>query len=347
MQNKRHYDIVFLTNLPSFYKINLFNEISKQSRILVLFTNRTAEVRNNNFFTGDRNFEYHLLPSGTLSKIRFVNKLFSKIAYDRLIIGGWDEVISYYLSIRSPRQKNGVIVESSIYESSVNGIKGFIKRCFLRRISCAFVPGESGSLLLQALKFKGEIRKTHGVGVFNYLPQAPYAPCSTKCNKFLYVGRLSPEKNLHRLIRVFNSNPQWLLTIIGFGPLESELKNMANDNIRFLGAVDNIGLSSYYRSHDALILASVSETWGLVVEEALNNGLPVAGSEVIGCADDWLKNELYGVTFNPEDTESIEHALRAISNPETNNKLRHNISKLDFAMIEDNQVQCYLRRNQS
>ncbi|MDE5972460.1 MAG: glycosyltransferase [Muribaculaceae bacterium] len=338
----RHYDIIFLTNLPSFYKINLFNEISRKQKILVLFTNRTAEVRNKDFFSGEKFFDSEELPTGNYAKIKYVNALFKNIEYDRLVISGWDEPISYYLAFKSSRKKNSVIVESSIYESSVTGVKGLLKRIFLRRISRGYVPGEANSQLLKALRFKGEIIKTHGVGVFNYLPQAPYTPCSDDCNRFLYVGRLSPEKNLNRVINVFNRNPQWTLSIIGFGPQEAELKSLAAENVKFIGAVDNLALPSYYRSHDTFILASVSEPWGLVVEEALNNGLPVAGSEVIGCADDWLKDKRFGITFNPMDEFSIECALKIVSTPDNNNRLRQNISKLNFADIELKQVQCYL-----
>ena len=67
--------------------------------------------------------------------------------------------------------------------------------------------------------------------------------------------------------------------MVGFGRIEAQLKAAAGKNIKFIGAVDNKDLPAVYRANDVFVLPSVSETWGLVVEEALNNGLPVLLSD--------------------------------------------------------------------
>lgn len=158
----------------------------------------------------------------------------------------------------------------------------------------------------------------------------------------LYVGRLSPEKNLRRLIEVVNRHPEWHLSIVGFGPLEEELKAISESNIHLLGAINNEDLPKIYQSHDAFVLPSTSEPWGLVVEEALNNGIPVAVSERAGCSDDWVKDGRLGILFNPFSEEAIECALSSILTKETNNRLRKNISLLDFEKIAISQINCYL-----
>ena len=52
------FDIVFFTNQPAFYKINLYNEISKKKKVLVIFLGVIESDRTKDFITGNMNFEY-------------------------------------------------------------------------------------------------------------------------------------------------------------------------------------------------------------------------------------------------------------------------------------------------
>ena len=52
------FDLVFITNLPSFYKINLYNRIAKNKNILVIFLHESCSQRNNDFYIGKRDFKY-------------------------------------------------------------------------------------------------------------------------------------------------------------------------------------------------------------------------------------------------------------------------------------------------
>ena len=115
---------------------------------------------------------------------------------------------------------------------------------------------------------------------------------------------------------------------------------MAASNIIFHGAVDNITLPSLYRDADVFVLASRSETWGIVVEEALNNGLPVIVSDKVGCAQE-IVDESNGLIFKSDNPTSFKNAIEKIREIEYYNILRKNISKLDFETIERKQVECF------
>lgn len=336
------YDMVIITNLPAFYKINLFNEINKQKKIYVVFTGANANQRNADFFSGQMSFDYDFMTRQNIWNIIKTIFKIRKNINDELIIGGWDHPIMFLATLLSTINSNSIIVESCIYESKTKGLKYLAKKFLLRRISKAYVPGEYNAELLKALNFKGKIIETRGVGIFNYHRQPLFQECSSLCNRFLYVGRLSPEKNLLRLLEVMERHLDWTLDIVGFGPQDAELRNIAGRNVHFLGAIDNNKLTEVYQSHDIFVLPSISETWGLVVEEALNNGLPVAISERAGCVGTWLKDDKYGLTFNPFDIDNIERTLLQMTRQDFNNKCRYNISKLDFDKIEKNQINCYL-----
>ncbi len=340
------FDKIIITNLPAFYKVNLFNEIAKSEDIYVVFTGNTAEIRNTDFFKKELiRFDFiELKNKSTLSRFVFIVKLLLLSKYNELILGGWDEPLLLLSSIISCKRKNSVIVESSIYESKVNGFKGAIKKMFLSRISKVYASGKAQISLLQALDFKGIINKTKGVGIFNIRHQPKYEERATVSN-FLYVGRLSKEKNLDKLIKDFAEFPNLTLNIVGFGPEESRLKSIASENVIFHGAINNSELHKFYRDYDVLVLPSLSETWGLVVEEALNNGMPVIVSNRVGCADEIINLNENGLIFNIDEDKSLRYAIAGITDIVFYNNLRKNISNMDFQIIAQNQVKVYLHHN--
>ena len=335
-----HYDKVILTPGPSFYKNNLFNELAKKQKIAVFYTGANTHERNADFYKGELTYENLYLPHGKVSLLYYWRNFLQKNSYDELIVSGWDTLASYIAAFLSKRRKNACIVESTDNESQTGGLKGFIKRMLILRMTMAYVPGTPHERLVRSLGFKGKVVKTGGCGLLNYIPQPPFVSRGS-VKHFLFVGRLTPVKNLDFLIRVFNELPQYELTIIGFGPQEEMLKSIAGPNVKFLGAIYNKELPKYYRSADVFMLCSYSETWGLVVEEALNNGTPVIVSDRVGCNEDLVSKEV-GVVFHNNDKESLLAAIRQITDMSYYNKLRQGVSLMNFDERAQRQVSVFL-----
>lgn len=332
---------VILTNIPSFYKINLFNRIAKKEDIQVFFTGLVTDgsVRDKDFFKDDMNFHYKWLKGNQLSMAFQFTRWILRHRYDELILMGWETLVPWSAVFLAPKRKRAAQVESSIYESHTTGWRATIKKIFFSRLNKCYCSGKAQAELARALKFRGKIVITKGVGIFNYIPQPPYEE-RKEVRNFIFVGRLSEEKNIEYLINQFNRHPELHLDIIGSGPKEEELKKLAKSNTKFYGSIKNIQLPNYYKNSDVFVLPSKSETWGLVVEEALNNGLPVMVSDHVGCAPE-IVNEHNGVVFKLTD-EDFEKKLKMISNIDTYNDMRKSISKMDFEKIEERQVNCYL-----
>jgi glycosyltransferase involved in cell wall biosynthesis len=335
------YDKIFITSLPAFYKVNLYNKISEKSHIIVIFTEDKTVVRNSDFLNESKKFEYISIANFTdLNKFLYLINFIKENKYKELVIVGWKSLPYWTLVMSSPKRKNSFVIESSINESTTTNIKGFVKRLFMLRISKVYASGNSQKALTDELGFKGQTILTKGVGVFNYVEQYPFIE-RKQVKNYIYVGRLSREKNLIFLIETFNKLPQLTLNIIGYGPQETELKSIAKTNTIFHGAIDNKKLFHYYQNNDVFILPSISEPWGLVIEEALNNGLPVIVSNKIGCAEE-IVNESNGLMFQFDSEDSLLKVIDKISNIDFYNKLRLNISELDFELIEQQQINCYL-----
>jgi hypothetical protein len=111
----------------------------------------------------------------------------------------------------------------------------------------------------------------------------------------LYVGRAAFEKNIEFLIDVVThahrQRPDLLLVIAGEGPALPVLRRKARlaglaDHVRFVGYLPrDTGLRDCYAAADVFTFASLTETQGLVLLEALAIGLPVLAIPALGAAE--------------------------------------------------------------
>ncbi len=347
---KKEYKYLILTNQPAFYKINLYNKLNKKIKIFVIFIGAGSTIRNNDFLRGNMEFEYLILNNLSYEKRNMLKSLLNlisnmkKIKFKRILVSGW-ELPEYWLAVfLNKKNINSLYVESSDFESKTGGLKGLIKKLFLRRISYAFPSGEPHLNLLNKLGFKGKSYKTLGVGIFNKTKQMPNKlEEKNQIRKFLYVGRLSEEKNLKFLIEVFNEFPNLILNIVGDGNIREELEEITNKNVNFLGYIKNNELSEIYANNDVFILPSISETWGLVVEEALYNGLPVLVSDRVGCSKDLIEILGTGITFEFDSKEDLIRKVNEIIDLDNYVKFRDNIKKIDFDKRDEEQVNVYIK----
>jgi glycosyltransferase involved in cell wall biosynthesis len=141
---------------------------------------------------------------------------------------------------------------------------------------------------------------------------------------FLVCCRFIPEKNLLRLFQAYAryrrtaGSTAWELVIAGDGPegdrVGGAIKTLhLTGSVRFVGFVQYEGLPAFYGEAGGFILPSVSETWGLVVNEAMAAGLPVLVSNRCGCAPDLVEEGRNGFTFNPYDTEELARLMLRVS----------------------------------
>jgi len=90
--------------------------------------------------------------------------------------------------------------------------------------------------------------------------------------------------------------------------------------IHFVGFKNQTEISKYYAMSDIFVLPSdVGETWGLVVNEAMNFRLPVIVSDLVGCGSDLVKHGENGYIFKKGDTEELARYLEELINHNANN----------------------------
>lgn len=311
---KPSYDFIYLTNTPSFYKLNLCHEIARQHSLLLVLYGYGSEAVNK-VLTGNSGwaFDYYFLDDGDAHrrhKLRVLARLLRlmrRVQCRKVLYAGWLAPEYNLYAFLSPRHKNVMVCESSVFDVSFSGLKGELKRAVIHRMESALPSGIPHRQLFERIGFRGTLHITGSVGIFNKGPRNLNRQLHQPL-RYLYVGRLVEVKNVSLLIEEFNRNGK-SLTIVGSGILESALRQKAQTNIRFTGFVANEQLGAIYQAHDVFILPSCHETWGLVVEEALYWGLPVIVSNRVGSSIDMVKNLGTGVLFQSNDPDSLHAAI--------------------------------------
>lgn len=127
----------------------------------------------------------------------------------------------------------------------------------------------------------------------------------------LYVGRLAKEKNLgvifQAVAHAIQSDPAIRLWLVGDGPYREQCAEMVRelgigDRVRFVGFVPRAEVDLYYSSADLFVFSSITETQGLVVQEAMAYGVPAVAVQGGGASEGIVDGENGFVVKNDADS---------------------------------------------
>lgn len=140
----------------------------------------------------------------------------------------------------------------------------------------------------------------------------------TDTTVMLYVGRVSPEKEIGVLIDTFalqnKDQKKVKLVIVGDGPDRVYLeKKQGADQVIFMGSLNGKALSEAYASADVFVFASQVETFGNVVLEAMASGLPIIAYDY-ACAQLHVKQQVSGWLSPLGQVEQFIQTILALPN---------------------------------
>jgi len=121
---------------------------------------------------------------------------------------------------------------------------------------------------------------------------------------FLYVGRVAVEKNINAFLEIDLPGSKW---VVGDGPAMKEIKEKY-PLVNYLGVLNQYQLAEVYAAADVFVFPSKTDTFGLVLLEAMACGLPVAAYPVTGPID-VLGDSSAGV-MNEDLRTACLHALK-------------------------------------
>ena len=131
------------------------------------------------------------------------------------------------------------------------------------------------------------------------------------------VARKRPADVIQALADAGRTRPQLWGLVVGAGPQRAELEALARQlgaRVRFVGFLNQSAMPSAYAVADSLVLPSdASETWGLVVNEAMAAGIPAIVSDQVGCAPDLVLSGQTGDQFTMGDQRQLAAQLAALT----------------------------------
>jgi glycosyltransferase involved in cell wall biosynthesis len=330
--------------LWSKYKGGVFSALHKlaSARGLGVRFYQIAETEDDRVGLGQVDLSYHSYPfellfEGSYQKIgtlRLCRVLFLRVLSSKgemVLLPGYSrpEHWAMLLAAIITFKHRAVFCDSTIYDRQQTFVKGLFKRLFFSLCHGFFGYGQRSREYLMHYGAPDEdvffrcqaaaLPHTYAVAaVYQGRIQKAADPAAPR---YLYVGRLSPEKDISTLLEAFahvlRAAPLARTVLVGSGPQREALSAQCealgiSGSVDFLGSKDIEGLKDEYARATCLVLPSASEPWGLVVNEALSYGCPVVVSNRCGCVPELVEDGGTGFVFECGDVVDLTAKLLAV-----------------------------------
>jgi glycosyltransferase involved in cell wall biosynthesis len=278
-----------------------------------------------------------------LSKSTIKEGLFSKLADidPDVIIAGSIVFYSGALGLRWAKN-NGrkFVMFDDAKPSNVkrNAVVQRVKDAITKQIDALWLPSKDYEEEYASLYSKESIHFFYGYNcidndLFKFKQQKRFDN-----RKIICVARLVPIKNLTNLLMAWKTveekSDHETLVILGDGSLSTELIGLRDRlglrRVEFVGAIPNDLIPKYLFDSDAFILPSWSESWGLVVNEAMAAGLPVLLSNKVNAAETLLIEGINGYSFSPGDVQVMSKKIIQFIHLPTAHKEKMSASSLEI-----------------
>ncbi len=367
MSSKKPRKVAFISEIPTPYRVPLFEKISQETGVqpLFVFCSETQLDRQWSIKSSDelnkkvlKGWQFQRKGKNTLTTFfnpEVILTIF-KGNFDFVVIAGWAQPTMIMAMIACWVKRVPYVLHS---ESHALKPRGVLKRV-LRYLYPGFVIRQAQGYLVTGSRAAEYVTllggKRERIFVFpNTIDVDRYMQESQRLAKkksylrselelpgqynFLYVGRLVKVKGIEELVTAYAKLSQqlheWGLVVIGDGPLKNRLTNdirtrKLQDRILMVPHVDSAELIRYYTASDLFILPSHDEPWGVVVNEAMACGLPLILSQKVGAAADLLENHGNGFDFTAGDDASLAEKMYHIA---SDTELRKHMAKRSGEII--------------
>lgn len=263
---------IYLTNTRAFYRISLIQKIDPAAQIFVIGCDDINR---------DPDFSYNSNQIMTIRSMKDYIYLTVRLlrSKEKVVLGGWNK--AYYFFVAMILRRNRLLLN---YENFMNLGKQrrlLLKRIFLLRMGHVITTNVSHAQFLEKFISRNKISVSPGVGFYTEFYER--RSCVTDKEKnltIIYLGRPARLKNLSVLTDLQQNFD------IDYAGFEGSSKNVK-------GYIPRKELQNFLSKYDILILPSLDEPWGLVVQEALLCGCSVITSATCGVNElwkPWIKN---------------------------------------------------------
>jgi len=339
--------IVILTEIVAPYRIPVFNALARRQGVdlhVIFLAETDAALRQWPVYKNEIRFSYQVLGSWRLRAgkrlLLFNRGLWSALSKANpavIICGGYNYSASWEaLAWARRRVVRFVLWSESNGQDARSGWKLVerLKSYFVRHCDGFAVPGKTAFAYLKSLGASEAAIVTAPNAVDNDLFASEAAAARAHGGEFreklklpkrfiLFVGRMVPEKGVFDLLEAYVKLDSSLRSEVGLGlvyagdgiarqELMRRAKSVVPGIVCFPGFENREELAGLYALAEMLVLPTHSDTWGLVVNEAMASGSPIIVSDVAGCAADLVEDGWNGRVVPPRDAERISEAIDSI-----------------------------------
>ena len=342
--------LLVLTEIIAPYRIPVFNALAKHEGIdlHVIFLAKTdPTMREWTVYTNEMQFSYEVLPSwrrhlggcNLLLNCGLARAL-RRFSPEVILCGGYNYIASWQCLFWARRNCVPFFVWLESTAKDQRGghfITEVLKAKFIRHCDGSVVPGKDSFAYVRSYGMPEENIFIAPNAVDNDL----FARGAETAQKnaialrhalqlpsryFLFVGRLVPEKGVFDLLEAYGTLAPQLrkeigLVFVGDGISKTDLVRRvlttAPGDVWFAGFVQREELVNYYGLAEVFVFPTHSDTWGLVVNEAMACGLPIISSSVAGCVADLVEEHWNGrivVQRNPRELARAMAELASSAN---------------------------------
>ena len=331
-QHMRRPRVVILTSIMAPHRIAAFNALAADPDLDVEFVYlaHTDPGRHWDTHEDEMRFRHHVLRergrirrgSAYLHVTTGLIRVLRELRPDVLVVGGWDQIA--YLEAFALRDilRCSFLwwVESNLRDRrpGASTIRR-VKRRLIAGVDGVVVPGKASRDYARALGARADAVWVAPNAVDNQRYRSTSTDRSDRIGavRVLFVGRLESEKGVLTLLDAWSAlDAPAELSIVGTGSLRDRIAERvttaAMPPVRLLGHQSRDELADRYAASDVFVFPSVSDPWGLVLNEAMAAGLPVVASSAAGAVADLVEHGRNGWVVEPWDAGALRDALSAL-----------------------------------
>ncbi len=223
--------------------------------------------------------------------------------------------------------------QSKISASQTNRLKNTIRRVLLKQASMVVGMGTQARDVLNALGVEDErivdapnsadcdtlSQRLNDIETHRQAEQVREAYGEGRKLACVF-GRLVPLKGTSAILEHWRGLPsevkaQWRLVFVGDGPLSPLISEQNDPGIVHVGTVAPEQMAAWYKATDLHLFPTLGDVWGLVVNEAMQCGVPTLCSRHAGCSDDLVADGVDGFIYDPTSEGATKQLERALTHP--------------------------------
>lgn len=307
---KERLKILYLTNIPAPYTVDFYNELGQYVNLTVLFERKTAENREEKWFSAkEMRFEAVFLDGkryGDEMAVCFGVRKYLTRDFDLVIVGDYSSPTGMIAIHRLKRKKIPYAIHADgalLHKESA--LKRMIKKRLFRRACGFFSSGEAtdeyfrqyvkGILPVYRYPFTSLREADLAARALSRRERVGMRDTSLFTQEYivLFVGSISKRKGVDILVRVAALLPENVgVHIVGGDPtpdLCAIMEQTSKKNVAFHSFMPKVQVLEWMRLADLFVLPTREDIWGLVVNEAMSQGLPVLTSDRCGSGYELLE----------------------------------------------------------